>query len=78
MRISRPAFYALSVTAAAALLAACSGGGSPSSALAPATGMNSSSAGHVRDLKEHVTITSRVVKPLHENHNKSWVSRMRS
>jgi DNA-binding beta-propeller fold protein YncE len=36
--------------------------------------MNSSSAGHVRDLKEHVTITSRVVKPLHVNHNKSWVS----
>lgn len=74
MRISRPAFYALGVTAAAGLLAACSGGGSPSSALAPATGMNSYSLGHVPALKDHVTLTARISKPLHPNHHKSWVS----
>ncbi|MFZ0033029.1 MAG: SMP-30/gluconolactonase/LRE family protein, partial [Candidatus Cybelea sp.] len=73
MRISRPAFYAFSVTAAAALLAACSGGGSPSSALAPTTGMNSSSV-HVRSLSDRVTLTARVSKPVHSNHHKSWVS----
>jgi hypothetical protein len=74
MRISRPALYALGVTAAAGLLAACSGGGSPSSALAPATGMNSYSLGHVPALKDHVTLTARISKPLHPNHHKSWVS----
>ena len=63
MRISRPAVYALGVTAAAALLAACSGGGSPSSALAPSTGMNSSSVGHLPSLKERMTSTSRISKP---------------
>jgi len=74
MRISRPAVYALGVTAAAALLAACSGGGSPSSALAPSTGMNSSSVGHVHSLKERMTSTSRISKPLHVDHRKSWIS----
>ncbi len=74
MRISRPASYAFGVTAAAALLAACSGGGSPSSALAPSTGMNNSSAGHVRSLNEHVSLTSRVSKPVHKDHRKSWIS----
>jgi hypothetical protein len=77
MRIARPAVYALGVTAAAALLAACSGGGSPSSAMAPATGVNSSSVGsvgQVRSLKERITLTARVSKPLHRDHRKSWVS----
>jgi hypothetical protein len=75
MRISRPAFYALSVTAAAGLLAACSGGGSTSSALAPSTGMNSSSIGHVLPQKGgHVTLTARVSKPVHKDHRKSWIS----
>ncbi len=73
MRISRPAFYAFSVTAAAALLAACSGSGSPSSALAPTTGTNSSSV-HIRSLSDRVTLTARVSKPVHSNHHKSWVS----
>jgi hypothetical protein len=74
MRISRPACYALGVTAAAALLAACSGSGSPSSALAPSTGMNSSSVGHVPSVKERVTLTSRVSKPVHKDTRKSWIS----
>ncbi|MFY9665313.1 MAG: hypothetical protein WAL67_01130 [Candidatus Cybelea sp.] len=74
MRISRPAYYALGVTTAAALLAACSGGGSPSSALSPSTGMNSSSVGHVPSVKEHVTLTARVSKPVHKDHRKSWIS----
>ena len=75
MRISEPAFYAFGVTAAAALLAACSGGGSPSSGMAPATGVNSSSVGQVRSLKEHVTLTARISKPLHKRHIKSWVAK---
>jgi hypothetical protein len=75
MRISKPAFYAFGVTAAAALLAACSGGGSPSSGMAPATGVNSSSVGQVRSLKEHVTLTARISKPLHKRHIKSWVAK---
>jgi len=73
MRISRPACYALSITAAAGLLAACSGSGSPSSALAPTTGMNSSSAGHGHSMRDR-TLTARVSKPLHADHRKSWVS----
>ena len=74
MRLSRLIFYASGVTAAAALLAACSGGGSPSSALAPSTGMNSSSVGQGRSLKERITQTSRISEPLHVDHRKSWVS----
>ncbi len=74
MKLLRLIFRASSVSAAAALLAACSGGGSPSSALAPSTGMNSSSVGHVPLLKERVTLTARVSKPLHVDHRKSWIS----
>ncbi|MFY9663630.1 MAG: hypothetical protein WAL67_05960 [Candidatus Cybelea sp.] len=70
----KSAGYAFSVTTAAALLAACSGGGSPSSALAPSTGMNSSSVGHVPSVKEHVTLTARVSKAVHKDHRKSWIS----
>jgi hypothetical protein len=72
MRISRPAFY-MAVTAATGLLAACSGSGSPSSALAPSTGTNSSPAGHGHSMRDR-TLTARVSKPLHADHRKSWVS----
>ena len=74
MRLSRLIFYASGVTAAGALLAACSGGGSTSSALAPSTGMNSSSVGHLPSLKERMTSTSLISKPLHVDHRKSWIS----
>jgi hypothetical protein len=69
---SKSAVYAFSVTTAAALLAACSGGGPTSSA--PSTGMDSSSVGHVLPLKERVTLTARVSKPVHKDHRKSWIS----
>jgi NHL repeat len=71
---SKLAFCAFSVTAAAALLAACNGGGSPSSVLTPSTGISSSAIGIAPSLKERMTLTARISKPVHKDHRKSWIS----